>query len=431
MKKLLKFVLFVSFALLISTQPFAGHEVGNGGNVIVCKDTVSKKIASVELLDYFELRQSGGTLKLDPALGNYSAMLKDLFKSWKPVAPKRMAQYEQWLNEFEGEAGIYSGIAIPPTEDTGIFNMPIGCEIAPVVYQRPEEELFPGVKRYTINKDFWELLSETDKAGLILHELIYREGIAARHGSSFPTRYFNRYLASAVPDAMEYALVVQKMPLEWVEFGQGLVIWLGNVPAYPTQSAFQAVSKITDDGFIAGRDYNPNNYQFPFSNYQRGSYLGIIGDVSSKHLNIHFKSLNHETNHLSGMIEVSHEKVFLNDLSYGEIESLGTSIDGLNFDFIQLPAQLAFFQMDNIKKHLQITIRGGTERPEALNVDPATSSFVQADGSVIQSISKIVRNAESPSNNPQVPFTTYGNSLVASSGDTWVYSLKKGLYIKN
>lgn len=427
MNQTLKTALLSFLCVLFSTAAFATHEVGNGGNVIVCKDS-SNKIHSVEILDYFEVREAGGKLRLNPSLGSYSAMLKDLFQSWKTVAPKRMAQYEEWLSEFEKDSAIYSGVQIPAIDDTGVINIPAGCGITPAAFQRPDSQLMPGVKRYTINKDLWDLMPEIEKAGLVLHELVYREGIRAGHLSSFSTRYFNGYLASATPDPMQYALVVQQMPLEWVEFGGGLVISLGSVPPFQTQPAFQRVSKITEDGFVAGKDYNPSNYAYPFSNYQKGTYLGFIGDVSSEHLKIRFKSLSPDAANQSGVIEVSHEKLHLQNLANDPIESLMTSIDGLQMEFNHLPAELSYIELTNQKNHLMIQLKAAEAHPVALDVNPVSSFYVQTDGSRIESITKVLPSNRANVSGPEWSF--YGDGFVTTSGNTWIYDSKVSKYVK-
>jgi hypothetical protein len=227
---------------------------------------------------------------------------------------------------------------------------------------------------------------------------------------------------------MQYALVVQQMPLEWVEFGYGLVISLGSVPPFQTQPAFQRVSKITEDGFVAGKDYNPSNYAYPFSNYQKGTYLGFIGDVSSEHLKIRFKSLSPNAANQSGVIEVSHEKLYLQNLSSNPIESLMTSIDGLQMEFNRLPPELSFIELVNQQNHLVIDMRATKERPEALEVNPATSFYVQADGSRIDSITEILPLNRPNVSAPEVSF--FGDGFVTTSGDTWVYNYKVGKYFK-
>ncbi|MCM2276926.1 MAG: hypothetical protein NDJ89_02480 [Oligoflexia bacterium] len=234
----------------------AGDSKGNGGSGIVCRDAAGR-ISAVELLDYYEVRLSGRALSLKPELGSYENMLNELFDRWSPHAPLRMAQYRRWLKSFESEAGFHSGVSIPAIPDTGSIVIPAGCEPMPIAFQRPDGEIMPGVKRYTISKDLWDLMPEVQKVGLVLHELIYREGIQAGHTTSFPTRYLNGYLSSETPNSFEYAAVVSQMPLLWTEYGANLVLQVGVLKGgfgCPSCLAFRRMATVSSDGrFFEGK----------------------------------------------------------------------------------------------------------------------------------------------------------------------------------
>ena len=204
--------------MTVTASAFAssGTTVGNGGNSIVCKNT-SGQIASVEILDFFEARTNGLLLKLNDRLPDFKSILIENLNRWQSIAPQRVEQYKKWLTEFESETLFVSGANIPSIPDTGSVILPAGCELHPIAFQRPNSEIYPGVKRYTISKDLWDLMDEVQRAGLVMHELIYREGILAEHMTSFPTRYFNGYLATAEPNAETYAFIVLRLPLLWTE----------------------------------------------------------------------------------------------------------------------------------------------------------------------------------------------------------------------
>lgn len=275
----MKIRIFIIVGLLISSVAFAsGTTIGNGGNGIICKNS-SGVVKSVEVLDYYEHRLNGGNLSLNSNLGSYESILADLFDKWLPYAPIRMAQYKKWLHDFPSEAGIYSGVVIPAIPDTGTIVIPNGCELKPIAFQRPDSEVLPGIMRYTINKDIWVLMDEVQKAGLVLHELIYREGILADHKTSFPTRYFNSYLASAQPNSYEYAGVVSQMPLLWTEYAGTVVVQIGEMKGSLGCSSclsFVRKSTISSDGRsiqaaiieVLG-DLETENFKIKFSDYRK------------------------------------------------------------------------------------------------------------------------------------------------------------------
>lgn len=210
-------MIWLSIISIFSFRSFAGDKVLNGGNVIVCQNQTGQ-IKSVELLDFFEVRLNGGRLRFGVTEKSWQGHLSTLLDSWSAVAPIRAKQYKEWLNSFEQDAAIFSGISIPPIPDTGSIVVPIGCHIEPVGFQRNEDELFPGVKRYVINKDLWDQMDEIQKAGLVLHELVYREAIPLGHPSTFPTRFLVGVLASNQPENKIYFRTVSQMPLRYAEY---------------------------------------------------------------------------------------------------------------------------------------------------------------------------------------------------------------------
>lgn len=221
----MKTIVIITVVLLGQLVFASGTTIGNGGNSVVCKNA-SGAISSVEILDFYEVRLNGKSLKLNSQLSDYKDILVENLKRWRDVAPYRVAQYLKWLSEFESETLFASG-EIPVIPDTGSVILPKGCELKPIAFQRREAELFPGVKRYTINQDLWGFLDEVQKAGLVMHELIYREGIRVGHKTSFPTRYFNGYLATAEPKVETYASIINQLPLEWTEYG-GMLLGIFN-----------------------------------------------------------------------------------------------------------------------------------------------------------------------------------------------------------
>lgn len=221
--RILKAQLLLS--VLASLCLAGGVTIGNGGTGLICaKDSVSTKIR-VQMLEYYELTLTGASLKLNSNLSDYKDIIKENLARWMPVAPQRVKQYQSWLSTFEQESLFISDSYFPPINDTGTIAIPFNCELQTLAFQKNEEDLFPGVKRYTINKDYWDLMEPVQKAGLVMHELIYREGITSGHKTSFPTRYFNSYLASAEPNPIDYAYIASQLPLSMVEYGGGITLW--------------------------------------------------------------------------------------------------------------------------------------------------------------------------------------------------------------
>ncbi len=376
-------ILIVIITAIAFSRAFAGGEVGNGGNVIVCTDS-SGNVKSVEVLDYYELRLNGGALSLNPNLVTYQEKLIELFNRWDEVAPKRMEQYKKWLNEFQTDAGIYSGIEIPHIPDTGSIAIPQGCKPISIAFQRADDEIFPGTKRYVINKDLWDYMNETQKAGLVLHELIYREAIKAGHATSLPTRFFNGYLSSATPKGEEYAYIVSKMPLLWVEYGRGIILTIGTLSTDcglgdNCSPHFQRSTTLLENGKIV-----------------EGYVNEVIADFNLNGWHIKFKKQNSPFN-----------SYFKFNQTTGDIESR------LDFYEFSLDNKFYFHIKDENRRNnfLRITNNG---RFEFDSSDWKDSWFMNNDGTIIRDIEYIDSH----------------NYLVSTSnGNYWRWDYDKKMYI--
>lgn len=157
---------------LFSSLAQAGFVKENGGNAVVCKNELGQQ--SVELLDFFEAVQAPDFFNFSKlkekskqqALDDAMALIKSVISEFS------YAQYERNLKNFEAEAYFAKGITLGTVADSFHFIIPKNCTVEQTVVQI--EPLFKEA-RYTINQDLWDLLAPTDQAGLIMHELIYRD----------------------------------------------------------------------------------------------------------------------------------------------------------------------------------------------------------------------------------------------------------------
>jgi len=378
--------IYITMLLALTiTRAFAGGEVGNGGNVIVCND-ISGNVKSVEVLDYYELRLNGGVLSLNPNLVTYQEKLSELFDQWIEFAPKRMAQYKKWLQEFQTEAGIYSGIEIPHIPDTGSIAIPQGCKPISIAFQRADDDIFPGTKRYVINKDLWDYMNETQKAGLVLHELIYREAIKAGHPTSQPTRYFNGYLSSATPNGEEYAFIVSKLPLLWVEYGGGIILEIGKL----------------DNGCGIGGSCNPYFYRttsiFENGKIVKGRVIEVIDDFQLNGWQFKFLTKNIKVN----------DSFDFNQLT-GEIESY------LNFYEFSLDNKF-YFHLKNEKEPVSFFSVNNIGLVNFYFANYLKDSWIMnGDGNIIRDIYLMNRG---------------GYSFTTTNGSVWTWNKAKKMYIQ-
>ncbi|MFL5815761.1 MAG: hypothetical protein ACJ763_19490 [Bdellovibrionia bacterium] len=205
----------VYFAALSSSLALAGssggHELGNGGDVFVCPGN------KVEMVDVYEARIAGRKIEIGPEGVDYKAKLQSVFKKWSQVSPLRMKRYQAWLDSFESESRFIPDSSLPNVGDEGIISIPQGCEIRQVAIQLADQDLGSFYKRYTITKDLWDRMDESNRAALVLHELIFREAIATGHRVSLRVRYLNGILlsSSSIDEYVNAGIALNGMFLEW------------------------------------------------------------------------------------------------------------------------------------------------------------------------------------------------------------------------
>lgn len=202
MKKLILLVMGLS----LSTVAYASDRIGNGGDVIVCAN-------SIEMLDAYQARTSF-KLTLDTAVDGmgYEEIVNYHLDRLSIVNPTRAKFFREWFQTFEQEAERLSGITLVDIPDTGAQAIPADCELKQAAVQRADEDRLPGELRYILDQDLWGRMNEFTKAALVLHELGYRERLMPAYAPSYDieegtmklvnaresryVRYFNAHLLS-------------------------------------------------------------------------------------------------------------------------------------------------------------------------------------------------------------------------------------------
>lgn len=183
-----------------------GSEAGNGGSSIVCQDSRGQ-ITSVELLDFYEGRtQRGIKVDMGPATDSVEtklALVVQRLETLEPVLASTMAEY---IQQFPELSHFYSGVRLVEIPDSQNLFIPVGCQQEQIaIWRQPS---VPEDKLFNINQDLWDRLDNDNKAGLILHEVLYY--IVSANNSLAPTsdsrivRYFVSKISSA--DATKWNL---------------------------------------------------------------------------------------------------------------------------------------------------------------------------------------------------------------------------------
>ena len=209
----MKMSLILIGALLVSLTAF-GNERGNGGDVVVCKDTQGK-ITSSTILDVYEAKEMRG-FDLDLGSSDLSMIKKweFLFNRVATISPTFSKSLEAEVALFNQEAKFVDNIILNDIPDSDHLYIPKDCQILQIAIQRTPE--FPNDRRFVISNDLWKLLDNDNKIALILHEVIYKIAIKNEQMNSKNSRYFNSLIFSGEIlkfKGVELARLVTK--LEW------------------------------------------------------------------------------------------------------------------------------------------------------------------------------------------------------------------------
>lgn len=220
-----------------------GFTVGNGGDVVVCR--AEDGSTKVELLDYYEAREMRGILTEIGAPDITAAEKIDLVLArLAKFSPDWALTLKKQANEFLNNALLIPNVNLVDVPDSFHVALPKGCTIEQIINRR--DPVFAEDKEFTINKDLWLLLDQTNVAGIILHELFYR---AFKANNSLKVRYFNSVLATQRMESMskeEFRQLLDQVDAPFMEFP-------GNIKLKPNARLKLNEDGTPKEGFLAER----------------------------------------------------------------------------------------------------------------------------------------------------------------------------------
>lgn len=181
--------------LLISTSVMAssGNEVGNGGDVLACQ-TPDKKVL-VQLFDFFEYQNQHG-VSIQEKEGDSTAIVENIVEQMKAHDPKLAGLLKIRSGRFLTDSQFVTTAKLTDIKDSdSMMKAPNkNCRIDQVAILK--KKVLNTEKKFLISQILWDQLSETHKAGLILHELIYEYFADLGEKNSVNARAMNAYLFS-------------------------------------------------------------------------------------------------------------------------------------------------------------------------------------------------------------------------------------------
>lgn len=209
-------LLFFSLTFL-SSAVYAGHGAGNGGNAVVCYSKPNQ-IQSIELFDYWEMSRAFPTFgQID--LGGPKLTVVEKVQ----LFTKRMAEFNPKLAKDVSNIGLsianninnylIDNTEIPDVDDdTPLIEPQKPCVKETFALQI--KDVPTGGRRFVIKAKIYNhpLTSNDTRAGILLHEALYRLAILNGSDNSDGVRKFNYVFASSnshTLDLREYASVIK------------------------------------------------------------------------------------------------------------------------------------------------------------------------------------------------------------------------------
>jgi hypothetical protein len=177
-------LVFVSTQLAYAST----NKVGNGGNVIVCKNGSQP---TAQLLDFYEY---GIPKKSTPESAEKLANL--MIDRLALAAPKLAALYRKRLQELPSQLEFKNDVILTNTEDSLHLFRPVdpNCEVVQTVIRR--NQAVSGQLPFLLRKDVWNQLDTQGQAGLLMHEIIYEHLFKLGEENSVKARRLNALIFS-------------------------------------------------------------------------------------------------------------------------------------------------------------------------------------------------------------------------------------------
>lgn len=176
------FLTIASFFILMSSS-FAGPITSGGGYSVVCRDTRGA-ILKAELLDLYEAKHKFGFHLVESkndVKEDYKQAFDRITKSVTHIDPFPMSQIDSAYDWFFKIAQFLP--AVSPINDIGNHPpLPIDCKLEQVAI------FFDLNYEVQVNLEIWDHFDSLNRAGLIIHELLYRQNRELRDLTSENTR---------------------------------------------------------------------------------------------------------------------------------------------------------------------------------------------------------------------------------------------------
>ncbi|MBX2994176.1 MAG: hypothetical protein KF681_05130 [Bdellovibrionaceae bacterium] len=165
-----------------------GNGVGNGGVGFLCDKNGKKE---VRVLDLTEMQG-----KPEASLQNLKReeALKKVWQNLERLAPSLSKQYARRFQGFDDHVEFRSDVDLTKTNDTLHLASPKGCELKQLAIRRVQKDSLS--KDFMIDREMWDLMDESGRTALTLHEIVYDHFAKLGEKNSVKARKITGYLLS-------------------------------------------------------------------------------------------------------------------------------------------------------------------------------------------------------------------------------------------
>ena len=186
--------IYFAFLNLFPAMAHAQQVVGNGG-IVLAGGCYGPEI-TYEILDFYEAKiEYGFEIELGPDTGQIADKVNVALRRLARLDPVRAAKYQEWFASFAADsANLPAGVRLSSTDDYGSVDRRPDCSIRQAAVQR--NPVVSAGKRYFFDAELVSKLDQDNHAGLVLHELIYRDAISRGQVTSRLARYLTALISS-------------------------------------------------------------------------------------------------------------------------------------------------------------------------------------------------------------------------------------------
>ena len=196
------FNLFI-FAFTLSHIALAQNRIGNGGDIVICPH--NKPI----ILDFYENQSN----LIQNNSDDYKEIIKSRIALLEKANPKLSDQYKRRLLQIENEIEFKKNITLVDVKDSEHLFEPKDkkCKLNQIAIRK--NNTIGNEKRFIIDEELWSKMDNINKAGLIMHEIIYEHFYNLGEKNSTKARKLNNYLFSLNFDKSNFWKLIQELKI--------------------------------------------------------------------------------------------------------------------------------------------------------------------------------------------------------------------------